>query len=186
MTSSGQPPRVIAEQGGLVVAEDGPHILVIDRGSGLTQVTAFVLMVFTVVFGVFGIVTIVMSARSTDDSPPLLLGLVILAVGLGAAAALLYTLRSLRRIRSAPLSDFVPVAVFDRKDGTYRDHLGEVVGELEQVRFERRVQIGSSSRKLVAVTPKGTYVLKRGNPFGGRIHGMDAVLSTAVFGDTES
>ncbi len=185
MTSPGQP-RVIAEQGGLVVAEDGPHIMVIDRGSGLTQLTAFVLLIFTLVFGGFGVVSIAMSVRSADDTPPLLLGSVIFAVGLGAAAALLYTLRSLRRIRSAPLSDFVPVAVFDRKDGTYRDRGGDVVGQLEQVRFERRVQIGSSSPKLVAITPDGTYVLKRGNPFGGRIHGMDAVLSTAVFGETTS
>ncbi|WP_395306872.1 hypothetical protein V4U86_15550 [Mycobacterium sp. AMU20-3851] len=185
MTSSDEP-RIIAEQGGLVVAEDGPHIMVIDRGSGLTQITAFVLLIFTVVFGGFGIVSIAMSVRSADDNPPLLLGSVIFAVGLGAAAALLYTLRSLRRIRSAPLSDFVPVAVFDRKDGTYRDRGGEVVGRLEQVRFERRMQVGSSSPKLVAITPDGTYVLKRGNPFGGRIHGMDAVLSTAVFGESDS
>lgn len=180
MTAPEQP-RIIAEQGGLVVAEDGPHVLVIDRGSGLTQVTAFVLVIVTVVFGGFGIVSIAMSIRSGQDSPPLLLGLVILAVGVAAAAALIYTLRSLRRIRSAPLSDFVPVAVFDRNDGTYRDRGGEVVGRLDQVRFERRLQIGSSSPKLVAITPSGTFVLKRGNPFGGRIHGMEAVLSTAIF-----
>lgn len=180
MTSPGGP-RIIAEQGGLVVAEDGPHVLVIDRGSGLTQVTAFVLVVVAVVFGGFGMVSIAMSIRSGHDSPPLVLGLVIFAVGLAAVAALLYTLRSLRRIRSAPLSDFVPVAVFDRKDGTYRDRGGEVVGRLDQVRFERRFQIGSSSPKLVAVTPTGTFILKRGNPFGGHIHGMDAVLSTAIF-----
>lgn len=179
MTSPAQP-RIIAEQGGLVVAEDGPHVLVIDRGSGLTQVTAFVLVVIAVVFGGFGMVSIAMSIRSGHASPPLVLGLVIFAFGLAAVAALRYTVRSLRRIRSAPLSDFLPVAVFDRKDGTYRDRGGEVVGRLDQVRFERRFQIGSSSPKLVAVTPTGTFILKRGNPFGGHIHGMDAVLSTAI------
>lgn len=179
MTSPAQP-RIIAEQGGLVVAEDGPHVLVIDRGSGLTQVTAFVLVVIAVVFGGFGMVSIAMSIRSGHASPPLVLGLVIFAFGLAAVAALRYTVRSLRRIRSAPLSDFVPVAVFDRTAGTYRDRAGQVVGRLDQVRFEKRMQIGSSSPKLVAVTPAGTFILKRGNPFGGHIHGMDAVLSTAI------
>lgn len=181
MTSSGGP-RIIGEQGGLVVAEDGPHVLVIDRGSGLTQIAAFVLLIITLVCGGFGIVSMVLSARGGESDPPLLLGMVIFAVGVIAAAALAYTVRSLRRIRSAPLSDFVPVAVFDRGDGTYRDGTGQVVGRLDQVRFERRMQIGSSSPKLVAITPTGTYILKRGNPFGGRIHGMDAVLSTAIFG----
>lgn len=182
MTSPAEP-RIIAEQGGLVVAEDGPHILVIDRGSGMTQIAAFVLLVIALVCGGFGIVSMLMSARGGESDPPVLLGAVIFAVGAVAAAALAYTIRSLRRIRSAPLSDFVPVAVFDRGDGTYRDGSGQVVGKLDQVRFERRMQIGSSSPKLVAVTPNGTYVLKRGNPFGGRIHGMDAVLSTAILAE---
>lgn len=181
MTSPGGP-RIIGEQGGLVVAEDGPHVLVIDRGSGLTQITAFVLLVITLVFGGFGIVSTSMALRGATGNPPVIVGLVILAVGLLAAAALAFTVRSLRRIRSAPLSAFVPVAVFDRSDRTYRDGAGQVVGRLDQVRFEKRMQIGSSSPKLVAITPTGSYVLKRGNPFGGRIHGMDAVLSTAVFG----
>lgn len=178
-------PRIIAEQGGLVVAEDGAHVLVIDRGSGLTQIAAFVLLVLTVVFVGFGIVSTSLALRDQASDPPLVLGLVILAVGAGAATALAYTVRSLRRIRSAPLSDFAPVAVFDRGDGTYRDRAGQVVGRLDQVRFEKRMQIGSSSPKLVAVTPQGTYVLKRGNPFGGHIHGMDAVLSTAIFGSAD-
>lgn len=175
-------PRVIAEQGGLVVAEDGAHVLVIDRGSGLTQIAAFVLLVITLVFGGFGIVSTSLALRGGESNPPLIAGLAILAVGVLAAAALAFTVRSLRRIRSAPLSAFVPVAVFDRSGGTYRDGVGQVVGSLDQVRFEKRMQLGSSSPKLVAVTPHGAYVLKRGNPFGGRIHGMDAVLSTAVFG----
>lgn len=182
MTSPARP-RIIAEQGGLVVAEDGAHILVIDRGNGMTQIAAFVLLVITLVCGGFGIVSMLMSARGGESDPPVLLGAVIFAVGAIAAAALAYTIRSLRRIRSAPLSDFVPVAVFDRGDGTYRDGSGQVVGKLDQVRFERRMQIGSSSPKLVAITPNGTYVLKRGNPFGGRIHGMDAVLSTAILAE---
>ncbi|MDO0977048.1 hypothetical protein [Mycolicibacterium frederiksbergense] len=181
MTSPGGP-RILAEQGGLVVAEDGPHVLVIDRGSGLTQIAAFVLLVITLVFGGFGVVSTSMALGGAENNPPLVVGLVILAVGIAAAAALVFTVRSLRRIRSAPLSAFVPVAVFDRSDGTYRDGVGQVVGRLDQVRFEKRMQIGSSSPKLVAVTPHGAYVLKRGNPFGGRIHGMDAVLSTAIFG----
>ncbi len=172
--------QILAEQGGLVIAEDGAHVVVIDRGSGLTQIAAFVLLVLTVVFVCFGIVSTALALRENPADPPLVAGLVILAIGAGAAAALAFTVRSLRRIRSAPLSDFVPVAVFDRTAGTYRDRAGQVVGRLDQVRFEKRMQIGSSSPKLVAVTPRGTYILKRGNPFGGGIGDMDAVLSTAI------
>ena len=44
------------------------------------------------------------------------------------------------------------------------------------------MQLGSSSPKLVAQTPGGTYVLLRGNPFTGGLGDLDAVLTTAVHG----
>jgi hypothetical protein len=51
---------------------------------------------------------------------------------------------------------------------------------LDQVRFARKFQIGSSSPKLVALTPGGTHVLKRGNPFDGGIGNVDEVLTASI------
>ena len=90
--------------------------------------------------------------------------------------------KTVRRQRSRPLTSFTPVAVFDRTARVYRDGTGAVVAPLGQVRFERRMQMTSSSPKLVAVTPDGTRVLKRGNPFGGAVGNLDAVLTRAVHG----
>ncbi|WP_231963348.1 hypothetical protein [Mycobacterium adipatum] len=172
--------RILAEQGGLVIAEDGPRILVIDRGAGAAQVLAFVLLILTVVFGGFGIVSTVLALRDSQSNPPLVVAAVVLAAGIATAAALLFVVRSLRRIRSAPLDTFTPVAVLDRQRRIFLDGAGQIVAPLEHVRFERRMQMTSSSPKLVAVTPAGIRVLKRGNPFGGGIGDMDAVLSTAI------
>ena len=52
--------------------------------------------------------------------------------------------------------------------------------QLDRVRFARKFQIGSSSPKLVAVTPGGTQVLKRGNPFDGGIGNIDEVLTATI------
>ncbi|PRC48344.1 hypothetical protein C6A85_80320 [Mycobacterium sp. ITM-2017-0098] len=62
----------------------------------------------------------------------------------------------------------------------YRDGTGTIIAPLDQVRFERRMQMTSSSPKLVAVAPAGVYVLKRGNPFGGGVGTLDQVLTDAV------
>ncbi|ANE83037.1 hypothetical protein A7U43_18085 [Mycobacterium adipatum] len=70
--------------------------------------------------------------------------------------------------------------MLDRQRRIFLDGAGQIVAPLEHVRFERRMQMTSSSPKLVAVTPAGIRVLKRGNPFGGGIGDMDAVLSTAI------
>ena len=45
----------------------------------------------------------------------------------------------------------------------------------DRVRFARKLQIGSSSPELVAVTPGGTHVLKRRNPFDGGIGNVDEI-----------
>lgn len=180
MTSPAQP-RILVEQGGLVIAEDGPNVLVIDRGSGPSQILAFVLLVITLVVGGFGIVSTIMAVSGAASTVPLAVSAGFLAAGTVTGAGVFFVVRSLRRTRSAPLSTFAPVAVFDRQRRIYLDGSGRLVAPLDQVRFERRMQLGSSSPKLVAVTPAGTHDLKRGNPFGGGIGALDAVLTAAVF-----
>ncbi|NKZ09633.1 hypothetical protein HGA11_01490 [Mycolicibacterium septicum DSM 44393] len=72
--------------------------------------------------------------------------------------------------------------MFDRAHRVYRDDAGQVIAPLDQVRFERRMQLGSSSPKLVASTPNGDRILKRGNPFTGGIGNLDEVLTVVVHG----
>lgn len=175
-------PVVLAEQGGLVVVEQGSDIVVIDRGKGPAEVTAFVLGVLTLVFLGFGAVA-VLSAVFGGEAPRFgMIGGAVLVAGVGFAAATVSTLAAIRRRRRRPLQSFTPVAVFDRAHRVYRDGTGAVIAPLDEVRFERRMQMTSSSPKLVAVTPAGERILKRGNPFGGDVGTLDAVLTAAVFG----
>ncbi|PRC42133.1 hypothetical protein C6A85_000000112080, partial [Mycobacterium sp. ITM-2017-0098] len=55
-------PVILAEHGGLVVAERGPEIVVIDRANGPAEITSFVLAIIAVVFGGFGLVSLVLPA----------------------------------------------------------------------------------------------------------------------------
>ena len=114
--------------------------------------------------------------------PSTALGAVFLAVGVVLRGGDLFAVvRKFRRRRSQPLHECRPVAVIDRKLGLFSYGGGAIV-PLDQVRFARRMQIGSSSPKLVAVTPGGTHVLKRGNPFDGGVGNVDEVLSAVVRG----
>jgi hypothetical protein len=87
--------------------------------------------------------------------------------------------RKIRHRRAQPLHECRPVAVIDRKLGLFSYGGGAVV-PLDQVRFARKFQIGSSSPKLVAVTPGGTKVLKRGNPFDGGVGNVDELLTVVA------
>jgi hypothetical protein len=166
-------PRVLADTGGLVVTDDGRRVLVIDRGTGALSVLAFVLGVLTLVVGGFGCVALVAGIPSRA------LGTIFLAVGLVFAALTFLVVRNIRRRRSQPLHECRPVGVLDRKLGLF-SYCGGAVMSLDQVHFARKFQIGSSSPKLVVVTPGGTKVLKRGNPFDGGVGNVDEVLTAIV------
>jgi hypothetical protein len=106
-------------------------------------------------------------------------GAIFLAVGLVFGALTYVVVGKIRRRRSRPLHDCRPVAVIDRKLGLFSYQGGALV-QLDQVHFARKLQIGSSSPKLVAVTPGGALVLKRGSPFDGGVGNVDEVLTAAV------
>jgi hypothetical protein len=165
--------RILADTGGLVVTDDGRRVLVFDRCTGALTVLAFVLGVITLVVAGFGAVTLVAGVPSRA------LGAAFLAVGLVIGAVTYLVVRKFRRRRSRSLHECRPVAVIDRKLGLFSYGGGAVV-PMDQVRFARRFQIGSSSPKLVAVTPGGTHVLKRGNPFDGGVGNVDELLTAVV------
>jgi hypothetical protein len=163
--------RVLADTGGLVVTDDGRRVLVFDRGTGALAVTAFVLGIVAFILIGFGAVAL-FGLSAVVGAAFLALGVVV-AVGAGLAV------RTFRRRRAQPLNACKSVAVIDRKLGLF-SYAGGAILPLDRVRFERRMQLGSSSPKLVALLPGSTRVLKRSNPFDGGIGDIDQVLNAAV------
>ncbi len=166
-------PRVLADTGGLLVTDDGRRVLVIDRRTSGWTTCAFVLAVITLVVGGFGALAVI------ADTPSRATGAIFLAVGLLFAVLTALVVRKIRQRRRQPLNQCRPVAVIDRKLGLFSYRGGALV-QLDQVRFARKLQLGSSSPKLVALTPGGTLVLKRGNPFDGGIGNVDDILTAAA------
>ncbi|BBX16885.1 hypothetical protein MDUV_17450 [Mycolicibacterium duvalii] len=175
-------PVILAERGGLVVAESGPEILVIDRGTGPSEITAFVLLTIALVFGGFGLVAVFSVATDGTMAHFGLFGAAVLGIGVVAGVGLVFAVKDLRERRLRSLAALTPVAVFDRATRTYRNGSGEIIAPLDKVQFAKRMQIMSSSPKLVVVTPMGVRILKRGNPFSGGIGSLDRVLDNAVHG----
>jgi hypothetical protein len=176
-------PRILAEVGGLAVAEQGPLIVVVDRGAGPLATVAFVLGVFALVLGGFGAVTLALSATG-GAALPWWLSAIFLLVGITFAGAAFGVIGRIRGAKAKPLGGYRPVAIFDRAHRVFVDADGVVVARIDQVRFLRRTQLTSSSPMLVAVTPGGALTLKRGNPFNGGLGNLEDVLTAAVFGTT--
>jgi hypothetical protein len=180
MTAPAQP-RILAEVGGLAVAEQGPLVVVVDRGTGPWATLAFVLAVVALVFGGFGALTLAIAGGGTT-AVPCWLSATLLVVGVGVGFGALVVVRRIRRSRTTPLSSYRPVAVFDRARRVFTDGDGVVIAPLEHVRFQRQTQVASSSPMLVAVTPAGNRIIKRGNPFIGGLGDLESFLTAALFG----
>jgi hypothetical protein len=173
-------PHIVAEIGGLAIAEQGPLVLVVDRRTGPWATVAFVLGVVALVFGGFGAVALSLSGGQKNPLPWWLCAIFMVA-GVCCAAAVIGIVARIRGARTKPLTEYSPVAIFDRANRVFVE-ANVVVAPLDQTRFQRRTQMTSSSPMLVAVTPGGTRILKRGNPFNGGIGNLDEVLTTLVFG----
>lgn len=161
----------------MVVAEHGPLVVVVDRRTGPLATSAFVMGVLALVVGGFGAV-----ALAVPGTVPWWLAAVFSFVGIAFAAIALAVVVRIRNARTRPLSDYRPVAVFDRARRVYADADGGLVAPLDRVRFLTQTQLASSSPALVVLTPNGARILKRGNPFNGGVGDLAAVLTTAVFG----
>jgi hypothetical protein len=167
--------KVLIDTGGLVVTDDGRRVNIFDRCTGALAIVAFVSGILTLIVGGFGV------AALATGAPSRTLGAIFVAVGLVFAVVLFVAVRKIRQRRNQPLHGCRSVAVIDRKLGLFSYGGGAIV-PLDQVQFARRMQIGSSSPKLVALTPGGTKVLKRGNPFDGGVGNVDEVLSAIIRG----
>lgn len=170
-------PRELASASGIVVAEDGRHVLVYDRGLGPLGIATFVLglmaLIGTLQAGIFG----ALAAGESGTFPPALP----LAMGAGALVALLSALLLGRRLRQrmrTPLLHLVPVVAVDRHDGRVVDGSGRTLGRV--VGVEARLRATSSSRSLVLVHDRGTVLLGRPSPFLGGLGGLDHVLRAAL------
>ncbi|OBB59872.1 hypothetical protein A5757_12395 [Mycobacterium sp. 852013-51886_SCH5428379] len=165
-------PIVIAENGAFVVAEIGPRVLLIDRGRVPTEVGVLLLAMSTLIFGGFGVVSVIPSFGGDWISRSTLIGFGFLLVGIASFRALLRATAALNRSRATPLSGVRPVAVFDRNAGAYLDGNGEMIAHLSEIRFSRA---GFGSRQLVVTTPHGDRVLVTGS-----VGNLDQVLTHTV------
>lgn len=168
-------PRILIDTGGLVVTDDGRRVNVIDRATGGLATCAFALGLLALACGGFGVVSLALG------TPSRLLGAALLVAGVAAAAVTVIMVRKIKARRTQPLGSCRSVAVLDRKLNLFTVAGGALL-PLDQIRFERRRQFGSGSPKLVALSPAGVHVLKRGNPFDGSIGDVDQVLSAVAVG----
>jgi hypothetical protein len=156
--------QVLADNGGYVLAEDGPRLYFLRRRI-LPTWLPFVLGVVALI----GVVNAVVLAVTVDVAA----GAVLLVLGLAAGAGLAAVLAGRRRAKAAPLDPAAAIVALDLGAGVLLNGAGQALAALGQVRVQRAMQVTSSSKALKVLWPGGSCVVYRGDPFVVRGGGID-------------
>lgn len=156
--------QVLADNGGYVLAEEGPRLLFFRRRILPTWVP-FVLGVVGVVALANAVVLTVAGTASAAGA--------LLVVGFLCGGGLYRALGARRRARLEPLHPASAVVVLDLASRAVLDGAGQVLAHLDQARVRKAMQATSSSRSLQVVWPGGGVTVYRGDPFVLRGGGID-------------
>lgn len=159
----------IGKGSGVVIAHEGQRLIIIDRKTTSIFTVVFVLGLLASIPGLSGILMLSQSM--------LTLGLSLLGVGLIFGAGFALALRAKRQREQIPLAEMTPLLVLDLEAGQLLDGAGRQLAPLEQTRFSKRFQFGSSSPALVATYPGGEIVVARGNGLMGGLGSLPGVLA---------
>lgn len=159
----------LARCNGTVLVEHAGNLGIVERGGGWLGTAIFVAGLLTVIPAAAGI------AFVTVD---ITVGAALIASAvLFAAITVLLVLRKRREARA--ISHPTPWLVFDLSARLIRDRQGATVGMLDQVRLERVMQAGSSSKALAVFCP-AKIVIARGTPFGDDVDQLEHELRRRI------
>ena len=150
-------------------------MLIVDRGTGWTHTTRFVLGVLTVICGAN---TIIMGAMAELRSVAFVLGP--LAVLFAAGFIAVGRHRSQRATTAGER-----IATIDLERGLLDDS-GEVVAPVSALSLHRTFQMTSSSKALELRWPRGALEIARGNPFADDVSALERALQQQGIGDDRS
>ena len=162
----------LARCGSRTLEQDGRLLLIVDRGTGWTYTTRFVLGVLAVICGAN---TIILGMTAGLRGVAFVLGplAVLFAAGFIAVGR--------QRSRQATTTG-ERIVTIDLDRGLL-DAGGEVVAPVSTLSLHRTFQITSSSRALELRWPGGAIEIARGNPFADDVGAIERALQQQGIGD---
>jgi hypothetical protein len=169
----------LAVSSGVGLRQEGELLHFVRLGTRAWVLAAFVLGLLALILLLNGLVQVAL-AFSGGNGQPLAGGVM---AGVGGIVALAATrCWGLKRAHEAlPTSALRKLATLDLGNQTLLDGKGRVLARLSDVRFERRFQVTSSSRRLVVCWPEGELPLVNGDPFAGGLWAIQSALESRGF-----
>ena len=165
--------RNVAESSGTVIFEREGKFFIAQRRARWINTALFVFGLLTVVFLINGILQLFVFAAEMKTA-----GMILFAVGTVFLFFFILLLRFRKKTRTLSPETLPFLCILDFNSGNLLDAFEKVLAPLSSVTIKRKMQIGSSSPKLVLSWDKKSLTIVKGNPFSGGVSAVETVLIT--------
>ena len=157
----------VAESSGTVIFEHEGKLYIVRKPSQWTSTALFVTGLLTFIFLANGILQLFLFNKGSDKLSAA--GIILSAAGVLFAFISWRIIALRKKINSLPPEKFKSICVIDLGSDNLLDENEKVLTSLSSLSIKRKMQVGSSSPKLVLCWDKKTLNLVKGNPFSGGI-----------------
>ena len=163
--------KSVAESSGTVVFEREGKFYIAQRPARWLSTALFVFGLLTFVFLINGILQLFVFEAGLQTA-----GIILFAVGTVFLFFFILLLRFRKKIRVQSPDGLPFLCILDFNSGNLLDASEKVLSPLSSVTVKRKMQIGSSSPKLILSWDKKSITIVKGNPFSGGVSAIETFL----------
>lgn len=164
----------LAESSGTIIYDSGNKIFICKKPSQWTTTALFVTGLLSFIFIVNGVLQLFVFKNAQNATSTI--GIVLLALGTIFALIVWRILSYRKKINSIPFEKLKNICVIDFTNNNLLDSNNNILASLDDVTLKRKMQLASSSPKLVLMSNKKSLVLVKGSPFSGGITAVEIAL----------
>lgn len=164
----------LAESSGTVIYDRGNKLYITKKPAQWTSTLLFVTGLLAFLFIVNGILQFFLFKNPHGSVS--LVGITLTISGIVFVAIFWSILRYRKKINELPFNELKKICVVDFTNNNLLDADENILSSLDNVKLDRKMQLGSSSPALIFKWNKNKLVIVKGSPFSGGVTAVEVAL----------
>jgi hypothetical protein len=164
----------LVESSGTIIYDSGNKIFICKKPSQWTTTALFVTGLLSFIFIVNGVLQLFVFKNAQNATSTI--GIVLLALGTIFSLIVWRILAYRKKINSMPFEKLKKICVLDFTNNSLLDSNNTILTSLDDVTMKRKMQLASSSPKLILKWNKKSLVIVNGSPFSGGVTAVEGAL----------
>lgn len=164
----------LAESSGTIIYDSGNKLFISKKPAQWITTALFVTGLLSFIFIVNGVLQLFVFKNAQNATSTI--GIVLLALGTIFSLIVWRILAYRKKINFIPFEKLKNICVIDFTNNNLLDSNNNILTSLDTVTMKRKMQLASSSPKLILNWNKKSIVLVKGSPFSGGVSAVERAL----------